>query len=381
MDSPPSLFSFLFKALQLGEGTVSNRLPVSAAVNPELFGVAICTLDGQKYSRGDSKFKFPVSSMSKIVSYAMALEEHGQDVHKHVGCEPSGRNSNDLVLNSDGLPHNPLLDIGGIMCSSLIRLDLDTPDRFEAVMDVWTKACGNKRPSFGNANFLCEKDLADRNYSLGYLMKAKDLFPPETKIDQVVALYCMLNSVEMTAEDLSIFAATLANGGVCPLTGVRVFKPSTVRSVLSLMSSCGMYGYSGEWAFSIGVPAKTSSEGTLLIVIPNVMGICTFSPRLDRFGISVRGLEFSTLFTNTFAFHTYDKVVRANRQDPRIYQGSHEETHIAHFCYAASKGDVNEIRRVLSHGLDINSADYDGRTALHMAVAENQAQAAMILIL
>ena len=267
------------------------------------------------------------------------------------------------------------------MCSSLIRCDLETPDRFEVVMEAWTKACGNKRPSFANANFLCEKDFADRNYSLGYLMKAKDLFPPETDIDQVVALYCMLNSVEMTTEELSIFAATLANGGVCPLNEVRVFKPSTVRSVLSLMSSCGMYEYSGEWAFTIGVPAKSSTCGAVMIVIPNVMGICTFSPRLDKYGISARGLDFCTHFTNTFAFHTYDKVVRTHHQDPRLYHGSNHYVDIAQLCYAASTGDVNEIRRVLSHGLDINSADYDGRTALHTAVSDKQSQAAHFLIM
>ena len=393
---------FFERAKKNTEGTVFSRL--FSVVNVDLFGVSVCTLDGQSYSIGDTKVKFPIANISKIVSYALALEEHGQDVHKFVGCEPSGRNSNDLILNSDGLPYNPLLDSGGIMCSSLIRRDLDIPDRFELVVSTWAKACGGKRPSFANANYLCEKDFADRNYSLGHLMKAKHLFPPETDIDHVVALYCMFNSIEITTEDLSIFASmallifffffflftfffllffpgTLANGGVCPLTGVRVFKPSTVRNVLSIMGSCGMYDYSGEWAFNVGVPAKTSSSGALLIVVPSVTGIVAYSPRLDKYGVSARGHDFCTQFTTTFAFHTNDKVVRVNRQNPQIYQSSHEEAHIAQLCFASAKGDVLELRRILSHAVDINGADYDGRTALHMAVAENQAQAAQFLIL
>lgn len=370
------------KAKLVTEGEVSKRLPTLAATSPDLFGVAVCTIDGQKHSSGDSKHRFVVANISKVVSYALALEEYGQDVHKFVGSEPSGRDSNDLVLNSDGLPYNPLLDSGGLMCSSLIRPDLNTPDRFEVVVNTWTSLFGGKRPSFNNANFLCEKDFADRNYSLGYLMKAKKIFPPETDVGGVVALYCMFNSIEATAEDLASFAGTLANGGgVCPVTGVRVFKPATVRSVLSLMSSCGMYGYSGEFFFSIGVPAKSSISGAMVIVIPNVMGVCTFSPRLGKYGVSASGLDFSRRFTEHFAFHTYDKMSRANHQDPRLYHSSTELDGIAHLCFSASKGDLNEVRRMLSVGINVNSADYDGRTALHTAVAENQVQAAQFLVL
>jgi len=191
----------------------------------------------------------------------------------------------------------------------------------------------------------------------------------------------MLNSIEVNAEDLSVLAATLANGGVCPLTGERVFKPSTVRSVLSLMSSCGMYDYSGEWFFAIGVPAKSAAVGTIMIVIPNLLGICTYSPRLDKYNLSVRGVEFSKLMTARFAFHTYDKVVRAQHIDPSLYHGTNEEVQIAQLCSAAVAGDLAELRRILALGVDVNGSDYDGRTPLHLAVTELQLKAVHLLIL
>jgi len=133
---------------------------------------------------------------------------------------------------------------------------------------------------------------------------------------------------------LFIYLATLANGGICPLTRVRVFNPTTVRNVLSLMMSCGMYDYSGEWSFTLGIPAKSCASGAIMIVIPNVMvfissflffskltliylviiikGICTFSPRLDKYSCSVRGLEYCKVLIDAFAFHTFDKVARGN---------------------------------------------------------------------
>ena len=138
-------------------------------------------------------------------------------------------------------------------------------------------------------------------------MRSKNAFPEGTDIEEALSLYFMMCSIELNAEGMSVVAATLANGGVCPLTGVRVFKPSTVRNCLSLMGSCGMYDYSGEWSFKIGVPAKSGVGGGIMVVIPNVMGICTFSPRLDGFGNSVRGVDFCKHLSANHAFHPFDE--------------------------------------------------------------------------
>ena len=115
----------------------------------------------------------------------------------------------------------------------------------------------------------------------------------------------MLCSLESDADRMSIVAGTLANNGICPLTGEQVLSSRVVRDTLSIMFCCGMYDYSGKYAFDIGVPAKSGVGGGIMIVIPGVMGVCTYSPRLDKFGNSARGVEFSSLFSQRFSFHKF----------------------------------------------------------------------------
>jgi glutaminase len=116
------------------------------------------------------------------------------------------------------------------------------------------------------------------------MMEEEGAFPEEHDLQQALESYFMYCSLEMMASDMAVVASTLANGGVCPLTNARVFSPQTVQHCLTLMLSCGMYDYSGEWAFSVGVPTKSGVSGVLCVVIPGVAGICTFSPRLDKCG-------------------------------------------------------------------------------------------------
>jgi len=147
------------------------------------------------------------------------------------------------------------------------------------------------------------------------------------------------------------------------------------------MSSCGVYSDSGEWLFSLGVPAKSAASGAIMVVIPNVMGICTWAPRLGKTGLSVQGMQFLKMLTTEYAFHTYDKVARSQNVDPCLYHGTNEIFNIAQLCYAVTVGDANDMRRILSHSVPVNGTDYDGRTALHIAVSENQEKVVQFLIL
>ena len=135
------------------------------------------------------------------------------------------------------------------------------------------------------------------------MMQEAEAFPEGTVLKEVLEFYFMLCSIEVDAEQMSVIAATLANGGICPLTGDRVFNARTVRNTLSLMSSCGMYDYSGEFAFQMGFPCKSGVGGSLVIVIPGVTGICTWSPSLDALGNSVRGQDFCRALCRSFAVH------------------------------------------------------------------------------
>ena len=279
--------------LPVTSGQVAGYIPQLARVNPDQLAIAVCTVDGQRFSAGDAAAAFCLQSVSKTVSYCLALDEHGTDgVHRHVGREPSGQSFNELALNPDGLPHNPMVNAGAIMTTSLIRPEDDIADRFDHVAATWQRLAGGRRPGFNNAVYLSERQTADRNFALGYSMRERGAFRPGTDLTTTLEFYFQSCSIEVDADMLATAAASLANAGVCPLTDDPVFTPATVQSCLSLMSSCGMYDYSGEFAFTIGLPAKSGVSGALMLVIPGLMGICVWSPRLDEHGNSVRGIEF-----------------------------------------------------------------------------------------
>lgn len=206
-------------------------------------------------------------------------------------------------------------------------------------------------------------------------MKENGAFPEwidsREKMEDALRLYFQLCSMEINASDYSVVAATLANGGVCPVTGERVLQAETVKNTLSMMYSCGMYDYSGEFAFKIGLPAKSGVSGVVLIVVPDVMGIVTFSPNLDHIGNSERGVKFCTALTQKFNFHTYDSSsnVAEGKRDPTKVEAEAYQNPISALLYAAHENDVGAIKRLCLGGVDMNSADYDGRTALHLAAS------------
>ena len=219
------------------------------------------------------------------------------------------------------------------------------------------------------------------NFALAYFMSEKKAFPENTDLIETLEFYFQCCSIELKSPSMASAAATLANGGVNPLTGKKVFSASTAKNCLSLMNSCGMYDFSGEYAFKIGFPAKSGVSGAMLIVIPNVMGICVWSPNLDELGNSVRGVEFSKKLGERFNFHNYDSLINNNDKiDPRKNKYENKIDNVIGLIYAASHGDVDEIKKIEAKGIDLNSADYDGRTALHLAASEGQAEVVEYLI-
>ncbi|MBL4652700.1 MAG: glutaminase A [Flavobacteriales bacterium] len=364
-------------------GSVANYIPQLARVNPKQFAVSICTIDGQRFSYGDVNKNFCLQSTCKPINYCIAHEELGEEkVHKHIGREPSGRSFNEMALNNDGLPHNPLINAGAIMCTSLIKNDSPIADRFDKVIKTWTDLSGGVEPSFNNSVYLSERQTSDRNFALAYFMRENNAFPENTDLIETLEFYFQCCSIEVKSSSMASVAATLANGGVNPLTGKKVFSAGTSKNCLSLMNSCGMYDFSGEYAFKIGFPAKSGVSGAMLIVIPNVMGICVWSPNLDELGNSVRGVEFSKKLGERFNFHNYDSLINNNEKlDPRKSKYENRIDNVIGLVYAASFGDIDEIKKIEARGIDLNSSDYDGRTALHLAVSEGQTEVVEYLLL
>lgn len=365
------------------EGSLANYIPQLERVDPEKFAAAVCSVDGQRFALGDSDDFFCVQSCSKPITYCLALEEQGEEVlHRYVGTEPSGKTFNELTLNAKGLPHNPMINAGAIMCGALIKNDADASDRFDYVMSKWKECAGNMKIGFDNAVYLSERQTADRNFALAYFMREKKAYPPDINLLDVLEFYFQCCSIETTTKAMAVIASTLANGGNCPLTGAQVFRPDHVKDCLSLMSSCGMYDFSGEFAFRIGIPAKSGVSGAIMLVVPNVAGFAVWSPRLDELGNSVRGVEFCRQLAAKFKFHTFDSTsgLTDDRVDPRRNLYESRLGGINAFCWAAYEGDVAEMRRLVARGVNPAAGDYDGRTALHLAASEGRLKAVRYLI-
>uniref|UniRef100_A0A8C9XTN7 glutaminase n=1 Tax=Sander lucioperca TaxID=283035 RepID=A0A8C9XTN7_SANLU len=354
------------------DGKVADYIPQLAKFSPELWGVSLCTVDGQRHSVGDTKQPFCLQSCVKPLQYAIAVHEEGSErVHRYVGMEPSGFKFNMLSLDDEDKPHNPMVNAGAIVISSLIKPRSNKAEKFDYVMEYVKKMAGQEYVGFSNAMFQSEKETGDRNFAIGYYMKEKKCFPPGADMIDALDFYFQLCSIEVTCESGSIMAATLANGGICPITGELVLSAEAVRNTLSLMHSCGMYDFSGQMAFHVGLPAKSGVSGAILLVIPNVMGVMCWSPPLDRVGNSVRGIHFCQELVSLFNFHNYDNLRHfVQKRDPRRPDGDDRNKSVFNLMFAAYSGDVSALRRFALSSMDMDLKDYDSRTALHISAAE-----------
>uniref|UniRef100_A0AAY4CI59 glutaminase n=1 Tax=Denticeps clupeoides TaxID=299321 RepID=A0AAY4CI59_9TELE len=327
-------------------GQVADYIPQLAKFSPDSWGVSLCTADGQRYSVGDTTVPFCLQSCVKPLEYAIAVHEAGSEaVHRYVGKEPSGLKFNKLSLNEDDKPHNPMVNAGAIVTSSLVKPGAKKAERFDYVMEFVKRMAGREYVGFSNATFQSERETGDRNYAIGYYLKEKKCFPEGVDMMAALDFYFQLCSIEVTCESGSVMAATLANGGICPITGERVLSSEAVRNTLSLMHSCGMYDFSGQFAFHVGLPAKSGVSGAVLLVVPNIMGLMCWSPPLDRLGNSVRGIHFCQELVSLFNFHNYDNLRHfAKKLDPRRQAGDDRNKSVVDLMFAAYSGDVTALR-------------------------------------
>ena len=299
-------------------GKPADYIPELGKADPSLFGIAIATVDGQVYSTGDADTAFTIQSVSKPFMYGYALQHCGRAaVLKHVGVEPTGEAFNSIVLDEVmNRPFNPMVNAGAIAVAELMEGETQD-DRIANMLGLFGSLAGRKL-DIDEAVYRSELATGHRNRAIAYMMLNTGMIKRDP--NEVLDLYYRQCSVSVTTRDLAIMAATLANDGANPLTGETVFDTQFVRDVLSVMNSCGMYDYAGEWAYEVGMPAKSGVSGCIIAVIPGQIGISVFSPPIDQQGNSVRGIRVCQEISNEFELHAFNNRTNVRSVIRRDYR-------------------------------------------------------------
>jgi len=285
------------------DGELSSYLPELARVDPELFGICVVTCDGRVHSVGDAEARFTLQSLSNPLTYGMALESLGRDrLEETVGVEPTGNPFHAVVLErGTNRPMNPLVNAGAIAVASLLPGEGPVA-RTELALDALERYIGT-RPTVDEAIFESERATADRNRSIAYLMR--NFGRLHGSLDEALDLYFRMCSVRVDAIQLATIAGTLANAGVNPITNRRALTPLALRDVLSVMFTCGLYEQSGLWAYTVGIPAKSGIGGGFMAIVPGLLGVGVFSPRLNAGGHSVRGIKACERLAAALNLHVF----------------------------------------------------------------------------
>src|SRR5438132_7328324 len=266
-------------------GAVADYIPELGKADPDHFGIGLATLDGHVYEVGDTKIPFTIQSMSKPFVFALALDTLGAaKVESAIGVEPSGDPFNSIRLNADNHPFNPMVNAGAIACSGLIH-EAKGDGAFEHIRQALGRFAGRDL-DVDDAVYSSESATGDRNRAIGYLLRTNAVI--KDNVAAVLEAYFRQCAILVTARDIAVMAATLANRGINPVTGKQVLTPYAISRTLSVMTSSGMYDYAGEWIYRVGIPAKSGVGGGILAALPARLGLGRYSPKPVKHGNSVR---------------------------------------------------------------------------------------------
>ena len=268
-------------------GANASYIPYLASVDSSLFAVAVVTADGRVFSAGDDRFEFAIESISKVFTMALAMEQVGAAAfHSKIGADPTGLPFNSVMaldLNKDR-PLSPLVNAGAIASTSLVTAT-DVDDRWNQILQAQGAFAGRELRLSDEVNE-SEQSTNFHNRAMAWLLYGGDSMFCEPL--EAVDVYTRQCSTLITTIDLATMGATLAAGGINPITGARVISTANVRHILAEMTMEGMYTRSGDWAYTVGLPAKSGVGGGIVAIAPGELAIAAFSPPLDDAGNSVR---------------------------------------------------------------------------------------------
>ena len=292
---PSYLTAILDEVRPNTDGANADYIEGLRNADPDKLALAVCTRSGHLYSVGDDEYEFTIQSISKPFVYAVALDQLGEDkVHNHVGVEPSGEAFNELSLDdATHRPANPMINAGAIAVNRMVGDDA-------AILSAFSRLAG-RTLTVDESILQGELATADRNLALAHMLREYGMITGD--VHDAVESYTRQCSILVTVRDLAVMAATLANGGLQPVTGERVLSTKACRLTQAVMASCGMYDGSGRWMSSVGIPAKSGVAGGLIGTLPGQLGAASLSPRLNSEGNSVRGVDIFQSLSSTLGLH------------------------------------------------------------------------------
>lgn len=271
------------------------------AADPDLFGIALATVDGTVYTAGDANHEFSIQSISKAFTYALALRDGGLDrVRNRVDTEPSGEKFNEISLDPDtGRPRNALINAGALAVHDLVDGD-DAGHRAQRIADEMSRLAGRDL-EVDDTVYEAELEADDHNQALAYLLRSAGQL--DNSPEEVVDGYARQCAIRVDCHDLAIMGAVMANGGISTSSNEQLIDGPINRHVLSVMATCGMYNGSGSWMSTVGIPAKSGVAGAIIGVLPGQVGLAVFSPRLNAQGNSVRGVAVFERLSRDMELH------------------------------------------------------------------------------
>ncbi|MFR9592376.1 MAG: glutaminase A [Rikenellaceae bacterium] len=291
--------------LKESSGKNADYIPYLAEVDPELFAITICLPSGEIFGIGDVGYKFGIESISKVSTALLAMQQHGADeILQKIGADATGLPFNSImaILMEQDHPSTPLVNAGAISACSMISPRGDSVSKWGAIMEFMERLTSSKLEVIDEL-YRSESDTNFNNKSIAWLLRNYDRIydDPEIALD----LYTRQCSIGISTQQLAIMAGTIAHSGINPLNNEVVFKPHLTQHMVSMMATVGFYERTGDWMFTTGLPAKSGVGGGVMGVIPGVMGIAAFSPRLDESGNSVRAQAALSYISNRLNLNVY----------------------------------------------------------------------------